>query len=68
VNFKEGVPDEKARALIAQQGATVIEIVGTPPIYHIQLKKDQSVKEALEAFLALPEVELAEPNYSIRIK
>jgi hypothetical protein len=26
------------------------------------------VKEALEAFLALPEVELAEPNYSIHMK
>jgi general secretion pathway protein D len=68
VNFREGVPDEKARALIAQQGATVIEVVGTPPVYHIQLKKDQPVKEALEAFLALPEVELAEPNYSIHMK
>ncbi len=68
VNFKEGVPEEKARALIAQQGAAVIRVVGTPPVYLIRLKKGQSVKNALEAFLALPEVELAEPNYSIHLK
>jgi general secretion pathway protein D len=68
VKFREDVPDEKAETLIAQQGAVVIRTIGSPPVYLIRLKKGQSVKEALEAFLALAEVELAEPNYAIRMK
>ncbi len=68
VKFKEDVSAEKAKTLIVQQGAAEISVFGTPPVYLVRLKKGQSVKEALEAFLALPEVDLAEPNYSIHMK
>jgi general secretion pathway protein D len=68
VTFKEGITDEEARSLIARQGSSVISVAGTPPAYLVRLKKGQAVKEALQAFLAFPQVELAEPNYSIPMR
>jgi general secretion pathway protein D len=68
VKFREDIPDEKALTLISQQGAAVMSVIGTTRVYLIRLKKGQSVTEALEAFLGLPGVELAEPNYAIRMK
>ncbi len=68
VRFKEGVSDEEARSLIAQQGASVIKVIGTPPVYLVRLKKGQTVKEALQTFLDLHQVELAEPNYAVRMR
>ena len=68
VTFKEGISNEEADSLIAQQGASVINIEGTPPAYLVRLKKGQTVKSAMQAFLALPQVELAQPNYTIRMR
>jgi general secretion pathway protein D len=68
VKFKEGISEEEARTLIAQQGAVIMSVMGVPPVYLVRLKKGQSVTEGLEAFLGIPGVELAEPNYTIRVK
>jgi general secretion pathway protein D len=68
LKFKEGVSHEEALSLISQHGAAVISVIGVPPVYLVRLKKGQSVTEGLEAFLGIPGVELAEPNYAIRMK
>jgi general secretion pathway protein D len=68
VKFKEGVTDEAAREIIAKQGATVIRFLESIKVYHIRLKKDQDVEDAVKEVSALPEVQYAEPNYSIKLK
>lgn len=67
VKFKEGVSDEKAREIINSQGATVIKFIEGVRIYHIKLSK-KNVKNALQEFSELPEVQYAEPNYTIKLK
>lgn len=68
VKFREGVPEEKVRAIISQKEATVIRFMDKLGVYLLKLKKKQSVEDAVQEFSALPEVEYAEPNYIITIK
>lgn len=67
VKFKDGVTDERAREIIALQGATVIRLLEAVKVYHIRLKEGQAVEDAVKTFSALPEVQYAEPNYSIKM-
>ena len=68
VKFKENVDDETARKIIAGQGATVIKLIEGLRIYHIKLRLKQDVKDAAQEFSELPEVQYAEPNFSIKLK
>ncbi len=68
VKFKEGVPEEKIRAVIAQEGASVLQFMDKLQVYLLKLKEGQSVEEAVELYSALPEVQYAEPNYSRRMQ
>ncbi len=68
VKFKEGVPDEKARSIISEKGATVIKFMDKLGVYLLRLKAKQSVEDAVEEFSGIPEVEFAEPNYIVSIK
>ncbi len=66
VKFKEGTTDEAARKIIATHGATLIQFLEGTKVYHIRLKKGQHVGDAIKEFSALPEVQYAEPNYSVK--
>lgn len=68
VKFKENTSDETARKIIAAHGATVIKLIEGLRIYHIKLKAKHKVKDAVQEFSELPEVEYAEPNYTIKLK
>lgn len=68
IKFKEGVDEETARKIISSQGATIIKFIEGVKIYHIKLRQNQDVKEALEEFSRLPEMEYVEPNYKIKLK
>ncbi|MDA8078396.1 MAG: type II secretion system secretin GspD [Nitrospiraceae bacterium] len=68
VKFKEGVPEEKVRAIISREGASVLQFMDKLQVYHLKLKEGQSVEEAAELYSALPEVRYAEPNYSRRMQ
>ena len=68
IKFKEGIPYEKAISIISEKGATLIKFIKNLKLYHIKLKKGQSVKNAIKEFSSLPEIEYVEPNYLIDIK
>jgi general secretion pathway protein D len=68
VKFREGVPEETARSIISQKGATVIKFMDKLRVYLLKLRESQSVEEAVQEFSELPGVEYAEPNYIITIK
>lgn len=66
VKFKEGVTDEVAREIISREGASVIRVVEGIKVYHLRLKKEQEVEDAVKEFSKIPEVQYAEPNYIVR--
>jgi general secretion pathway protein D len=68
VKFREGVTDKTAREIITKQGAAVIRFMESIKIYHIRLKEGQVVEDAVKELSALPEVQYAEPNYTIKLK
>lgn len=65
VRFNEGVTRERVLQIISEKGATIITMMDKLDIYHIRLKKGQSVEDAVKVFTALQEVRYAEPNYEI---
>ncbi len=68
VKFRKGVPKDRALSIVAEQGESVITYLENLDTYQLRLKKGQSVKKAAEDFMALPEVESAEPNYVMKLK
>jgi general secretion pathway protein D len=68
VKFKESVPPEKVSSFITKEGAMVLGFNEKTHVYQLRLKKGQSVEDAIEAFSALPEIQYAEPNFTIKIK
>jgi len=67
VKFKEDVPAEKAFSIISEKGASVIKYIDNIKVYHIKLRKDQKIEEAVEEFSSIPEVHYAEPNYKMKM-
>ena len=68
IKFKEGVTEDKALSIISQKGASVIKFDAKTDLYHIKLRKAQSVEEALKDFMSIPEVLYTEPNYTFKIR
>ncbi|MGE5239191.1 MAG: type II secretion system secretin GspD [Chloroflexota bacterium] len=68
VKFREGVTDEQARAIIETHGAAIIRFIEDIRVYHLRIRKGQDVQEAVKEFSQLPQVEYAEPNYSLRMQ
>ncbi len=68
VKFKDGVSKEKALEIITQKKATIITYFESINVYHIQLKPDQEVEDAMKEFTSLPEILYAEPNYKLKIE
>ena len=68
VKFREGVTDEQIRSIILRQGASVLTYMGKLQVYLLKLKEGESVEDAAKEFSGLPEVQYAEPNYTLSIK
>jgi general secretion pathway protein D len=68
VKFKEGVSEEKALSILSKKGASVINYMEDIKAYQIKLKAKQSVEDAIKEFSTFPEVEYAEPNYSLKFQ
>jgi general secretion pathway protein D len=68
VKFKKGVPKDRALSIISEKGETVLTYLENLDTYQLKLKKGQSVKDAAEEFMAVPEVEYAEPNYIMKLR
>jgi general secretion pathway protein D len=68
IKFKEGVTEDKALSIISQKGASIIKLDGEMDLYHIKLRKAQSVEEALKDFMSIPEVLYTEPNFTFKIR
>lgn len=66
IKFKEGVSDERARAIIEDENATLLRVIEGTGIYHIRLQEGKDVREAIKRLSQLPEVSYAEPNYIIK--
>jgi general secretion pathway protein D len=67
VKFREGVLKDRITEIIAQRGAAIIKYFEDINVYHIKLKPDQEVEEAIKELSSLPEVLYAEPNYKVKI-
>lgn len=68
VKFKEGIADERAREIISEKGASIIIFMKNSGIYHIKLPKGQDVEDAVKEFSNMPEVQYAEPNYTLKMQ
>ncbi len=68
IKFREGTTAEQAVSIISGKGASVIKVIEKTGVYHIRLPKGKKVEEAVKEYSAIPEVEYAEPNYTMRIQ
>lgn len=68
VKFKEGIADERAREIISEKGANIITFMKNIGIYQIRLTKGQDVEDAVKEFSNIPEVQYAEPNYTLKMQ
>jgi len=68
VKFKEGISNEKAKEVILQNGASVITFIENLNLYHIKLRPEQNVEDAIKEFSAEPDIQYAEPNYKVKIQ
>lgn len=68
VRFSEEVSYEEAETIISKMGASIIKYFEKTNIYHIKLKPEQDVEDAVKEFTSIPEVEYAEPNYKVKIQ
>lgn len=68
IKFKEDVKSERMKEIISEQGASIISELGIKGLYHIRLKENQKVEDAIKEFQKYNEVEYAEPNYIKRIQ
>ncbi|MEF9437574.1 MAG: hypothetical protein L0922_02040 [Candidatus Mariimomonas ferrooxydans] len=67
LKFKEDVSKEKTLEIISEKGASVIKFFEEIDIYHIKLRDDQTVEEAVTEFSTDPRVLYAEPNFKVKI-
>jgi general secretion pathway protein D len=68
VKFREGTTPDQALSIISGMGGSVIKVIEKTGIYHIRLRKGEEVVEAVKEYSSLPEVQYAEPNYTMRIQ
>lgn len=68
VKFKADIPAGRAEEIISGEGASVIKYIKEINVYHIKLKPEQKVDNAVKKFRSFPEIIYAEPNYKIRLE
>jgi general secretion pathway protein D len=66
VTFKGDVTEEKIKDFISQQRTEIVKVV-SEKTYHIRMKKDVDLEEAINKFASLPEVQKVEPIPIIKI-
>lgn len=62
VQFQSDVDDDKAQALIEEQGSSVLQVQRTPGYYTISVPDGQGIFETIRQFSSLGEVSFAEPS------
>lgn len=67
LKFKEDVSKGKALEIISEKGASVIKLFEEIDIYHIKLRDDQTVEEAVIEFSTDSRVLYAKPNFKVKI-
>jgi general secretion pathway protein D len=68
VKFKEDVSKGMIAQILEQKKATVINYFEDINTYHITIRKEQTVEDAVNEFSNLPEVLYAEPNYKMQLQ
>lgn len=68
IRFKEGTSRERIDEILKAHGAEIIEYIERLSTYRIRLPEGMDIKEAQERFSKIPEVEIFEPNYTVRKK
>ncbi|MGD9215640.1 MAG: S8 family serine peptidase [Desulfobacteraceae bacterium] len=66
VKYKTGARPIGRSALLGAGLARSVQAIGKSPIHRVMLGPGTTVEEALAAYAADPDVEIAEPNYIIR--
>lgn len=68
VKFKAHVSMDRAMEIISQKGASVLKYFENIGVYHLKLKPEQEVEDAVKEFSSIPEVFYAEPNFKVKIQ
>ncbi len=63
VKFKKEITDERIGEILKEHKLTIIEYSEKTGLYRLRLPEGMQVKEALEEFSKIPEIEIVEPNY-----
>ncbi len=67
LKFNDTVSKAEAQEIISQKNAVVIKYFKGINVYHIKLKSDETVENAIADFSSVPNVLYVEPNYKVRI-
>lgn len=62
VRFKSRITPERAEAILAEHHARILTRYADQRLFHIELPAGMTIPVGLASFLALEEVEFAEPN------
>jgi hypothetical protein len=68
VKFKEGVSEAQIREVLRQTGTEVSKFLRIVKVYVLKLPPGATVEDMKKKFQTLPEVEYAEPNYTVTIQ
>jgi hypothetical protein len=68
VKFREGVSEAQIQEILRQNGTEVTRFLRTLKVYVLRLPPGAAVEDMAKKFQSLPEVEYAEPNYTVTIQ
>jgi hypothetical protein len=68
VKFREGVSEARIQEVLRQTGTGVSKFLRTVKVYVLKLPPGAPVEDMRKKFQALPEVEYAEPDYTVTIQ
>jgi len=66
VKFKPNVSRDRIEAINQRFGASVKRVLDQGRLYHLSFSQSVNVRELVNAYEQLPEVEYAEPNYTVK--
>jgi len=67
VKFKPQISKEEIDNINKKFGCKVIKYISDQRLYLIELPKGASVREMIDSYQQIPEVDYAEPNYLIKL-
>ena len=68
VKFREGASEGQIQEVLRQTRTEVIKFLRIVKVYVLKLPPGATVEDMQKKFQALPEVEYAEPNYTVTIQ